>query len=145
MAFTTEGWKVNGGQLAPIARKKLDSEKRLEEWLAQDLSLLGRDLLFIARQVATPAGRIDILAMDENGVMVVIELKKDKTPREVVAQVLEYGSWAGEQSYECIEGLYSTAHGKPIGAAFQEKFDTPIPEDACKTHELVIVASELDE
>src|ERR1051325_6763367 len=127
MAFTTEAWKVTNGQLVPISRKKLDSEQRLEDWLAQDLGLLGRELLFIDRQVITPAGRLDILAMDENGGLVVIELKKDKTPREVVAQVLDYGSWATQQSYESIAERYSAIHSKPLQTAFQERFDSSIP------------------
>lgn len=145
MAFTTRAWKVSVGQLTELSNKKLDSEKRLEDWLAKDLGLLGADLLLIARQISTPAGRIDLLAMDDSGGLVVIELKKDKTPREVVAQVLDYGSWVARQTYETIAELFSATHGKPISAAFQEQFEFPIPEEACRDHRLVIVASELDE
>jgi RecB family endonuclease NucS len=54
---------------------------------------VGEPLLIIGRQVATSSGKvIDLLAADADGVLHVLELKKDKTPREVVAQVLDYGS-----------------------------------------------------
>ena len=39
------------------------------------------------------ASYIDLLAIDADGNLHVLELKRDKTPRDVVAQVLDYGSW----------------------------------------------------
>ncbi len=145
MAFTTAVWEVTRSKLAPLSRKKLDTEKRLEDWLAQDLGLLGRELLLIGRQIPTHAGRIDLLALDENGVVVVIELKKDKTPREVVAQVLDYGSWVSKRDFDEINRLILARQAKSLSQAFREAFDTELPEDACTDHELVIVASELDD
>lgn len=48
-------------------------------------SLLGERLLVIGRQVKTPHGKlIDLLAMDGEGNLHVLELKRDKTPRDVV-------------------------------------------------------------
>jgi hypothetical protein len=35
-----------------------------------------------------------VLGVDVEGRIHVIELKRDRTPREVVAQILDYGSWA---------------------------------------------------
>ncbi len=145
MSFTTALWRVSKSVLTPIDRVKLDSERRLEDWLAADLGLLGYDLLLIARQAVTPAGRIDLLALDENGTIIVIELKKDKTPREVVAQVLDYGSWVSEQTYETLNSLYMRKDPRGLAEAFREKFECGLPDDAFIEHRLVIVASELDD
>src|SRR5437762_2911787 len=50
--------------------------------------------MIIGRQVPTPWGKfIDLLCIDGEGKIVVLELKRDKTPREVVAQALDYGSY----------------------------------------------------
>jgi RecB family endonuclease NucS len=38
--------------------------------------------------------RIDILAIDAEGTLYVLELKRDQTPRGIVAQLLDYGSRA---------------------------------------------------
>ena len=57
------------------------------------------DLLIIGRQVRTQfGGRIDLLAIDPEGDLLIIELKKDRTPREIVAQVLDYASWVNHLS-----------------------------------------------
>ena len=94
MSFSILLWGVENGGLVALPKVRLDNEDRLEEWIAQDASLLGLDLLIIGRQVRTPtSGRIDLLAIDEDGDIVVLELKRDKTPREVVAQGLDYASW----------------------------------------------------
>jgi len=55
----------------------------------------GTDLLIIGRQAPTGfGGLIDLLALDAEGRVHVLELKPDRTPRDVVAQALDYGSWA---------------------------------------------------
>ncbi len=40
-----------------------------------------------------------MLAMDEEGNIHIIELKKERTPREVVAQTLDYASWVQNLSF----------------------------------------------
>jgi Endonuclease NucS len=78
-------WRVDGSPVA-VAPSKLEDEVRLETWLTEDISLLGLDVLVIGRQVSTSyGGIIDLLAVDRDGELHVIELKRDKTPREVVA------------------------------------------------------------
>jgi hypothetical protein len=60
--------------------------------------------MLIGRQEDTGfGGRIDLLAIAPAGSRVLIELKRDSTPREVVAQALDYASWmerlrAGQKS-----------------------------------------------
>lgn len=59
----------------------------------QDVSILNRDWLLIGRQVRTGFDKlIDLLAVDANGTVIVIELKRDNTPRDVVAQAIDYAS-----------------------------------------------------
>jgi hypothetical protein len=88
-------WRIDGGRVDPVPASSLERESRLEDVLEQDVSILGLDsLLVIGRQVITKYGkRVDLLAVDVEGSLFVIELKKDRTPREVVAQALDYGFW----------------------------------------------------
>ena len=62
---------------------ELTNEKELEDLLAEHIEILNPDWLLIGRQVRTVAGKyIDLLCMDRDGDLVVVELKKDLTPRE---------------------------------------------------------------
>ena len=71
-------------------------EAILENWLETnpDGILEDGDLLIIGRQVSTNLGSIiDLLGIDRQGDVVVLELKRDRTPRETLAQALEYASF----------------------------------------------------
>jgi hypothetical protein len=105
--------------------------------------------------VQTSYGKyIDLLAMDADGKLVVIELKRDRTPREVVAQLLDYGSWVRELGDEDIAGIFDVylhkynpqQAGVSLDDAFCQQFAvTNMPETLNEGHELVVVAGELDD
>jgi len=139
-------WKVNGDVLHEVQPTRLDLEQRLENWIAGDVSLTGLDVLIIGRQVPSAyGGRVDLLGMDSDGNLVVFELKRDKTPRDIVAQVLDYASWVKDLSYEEVKDIAEDYLSKILPQAFQERFGAPLPETVNSDHSLVIVASQLDD
>src|SRR5438034_4123297 len=143
MAFNMLLWENREGHLIELPKHRLDEEQRLEDWIEQDSSLLGLDVLIIGRQVSTPfSGRIDLLAMDSHGDIVIIELKRDRTPREVVAQVLDYASWVNNLSpreiYDLAEPYLSPRLKKGLSDAFKDRFDTELPESFNADHRMVI-------
>ena len=100
-------WKL-GKKPEKISFSRIESEAKLEDTIVQDISILSSGLMLIGRQVPTVHGKfIDLLAMDAEGNLSVIELKKHRTPREVVAQLLDYASWVQTLSYEDIAGIYT--------------------------------------
>jgi hypothetical protein len=139
-------WRLEGDKGIPVRTSSMDTERRLEDILENDIGILGLgQLLIIGRQVPTRFGKfIDLLAMSSSGEMYIIELKRDRTPREVVAQALDYGSWVRELGYEDIAELFSAyAHETGFDEAQQDAFGE-IPEELNGSHHLVIVASDLD-
>jgi len=141
-------WKITEGDtLKEINGSKLNDEGRLEKWLEGDISTVRDDLLVIGRQVGTDfGGWIDLLCLNREGDLVIVELKRDKTPREVTAQTLDYASWAKDLSNEKITEIandYLSDKG-PLEEAFKMKFGDILPEILNEHHEMLIVASEID-
>ena len=83
-------------------------ESVLEKWLESnpDGILENGRVLIIGRQVGTDLGGfIDLLGIDRGGNVVVVELKRDRTPRNVVAQALEYTAFAARLDVDALEGI----------------------------------------
>jgi hypothetical protein len=124
-------WRLDGESAQQVRSNVIASDERLEKIIQARLDILGLDDLFqIGRQVITDFGkRIDLLAIDGGGDLYVIELKRDRTPREVVAQALEYGFWAQGLSLEAVRELYAKHHqGEDFDSAFTSHFEGDQPE-----------------
>ena len=147
-------WRM-GNKPEKIIFSAMDTEKQLEDVLNTDISILDSNLFLIGRQVPTGYGKfIDLLALDREGNLVVIELKKDRTPREVVAQLLDYGSWTKTLNEDDIAGIFEnyikkyrpTDKAISLDQKFCETFSIEeMPESLNSSHELVVVASQLDD
>lgn len=140
-------WRVvQETELKELPTSSLEAEYILEDWISKDSSLLGMELLMIGRQVTTDfGGRIDLLAIDRQGDITIIELKRDRTPRDIVAQVLDYASWIRRLSYKDLDSIASAYIKKDLSSAFVEFFDEAIPENINVNHKMLIVASEFDD
>jgi hypothetical protein len=104
MPERTTIYRVSGdGNLQEIKPVKLDYEERIQSWVEKDVGIISENLLVIGREVETSyGGFIDILCIDSQGDIVIIELKRGMTPREVTAQTLDYASWVNDLSHDEI-------------------------------------------
>lgn len=82
----------------------------LQEWLANHPSALGgEELLIIQKEFAgfdDTKERLDLLALDKNGSLVVIENKLDDSGRDVVWQVIKYASYCASLTKAQIVDIY---------------------------------------
>ena len=70
-------------------------------------------ILIIGRQVTTNLNTfIDLLGVDQFGNTVVIELKRGKTPRETLAQLIEYASFIDNLDYDQLNEIYQDYSGE---------------------------------
>jgi len=77
-------------------------EKAMEQWLADNPEAVqpeGQHILVISQEHPFEP-IVDILAVDPQGNLVVIEIKRGQTPRDVVAQALEYASEVASWDYQ---------------------------------------------
>ena len=138
-------YRISNGELQKVKRSSLDNESMLQGWIAGNPKLLGLDVLVIGREVSTDnGGRIDILAIDREGNLTVIELKRDRTPRDVVAQILDYASWVAELETSDVHNIARLKLNASLNEAFRKRFGTSLPENLNSNHNLLIVASEFD-
>jgi len=139
-------WKVGARPTALVA-DRLASEDLLEEMIVADISILSPDWMLIGRQIRTSHNGIpDLLAIARDGSLVLVELKRDRTPRDVIAQALDYASWVERLGAEEITGIYSRfSNGGSLAEAFKRRFNAELEEDMLNaSHQVVVVASELD-
>ncbi len=142
-----------------------DLEKVLEDWIEKNphLVLEGEDIAIIARQPRTGFDKyLDLLGVDESGATVVIELKRGETPRDVVAQTLEYAAWVDGLTTEQLNELareYAEAHqikAESLADLYRRTFEDDPNDTGDGTHvservtfnnrqRLVIVAEKISE
>lgn len=80
MPTTMALWRLtDAGSATPVAAEKLAAEALIESAVESAPELLGDEVLIIGRQVSTPSGPLDLLALDTEGRLVVIENKRDRT------------------------------------------------------------------
>lgn len=144
-------WTV-GPDPQPVREDRLPGERTLEDMIAARSDILSDQWMPVARQVRTPHGGIvDMLAIAPDGSLVVIELKRDLTPRDVVAQGLDYATWVEGLDAAEVAALYA-GYAKDrgeaetdLGAAFYARFGAELDEDEVNaSHQIVVVAASLD-
>lgn len=147
MSISHTVWSLD--EKKPLEAASLIDEKELELLLRDNIEILNKGWLVINNQVKTDAGKlIDILCIDHDGDMVVVELKKDLTPREVTAQVIDYAASVSKMTVEEIAQLYLsfTNGNETLNDAFQKKYGTALDEASVNQNvKMVIVAAKMDD
>jgi hypothetical protein len=144
-------WRIDS-LLKKIELGGFDLEERLEETLNADISMVNPNWMVIGRQVRTSSDKyVDLLCIDRDGNLVVVELKRKAMEREIIAQVLDYGSWVNTLKEEDIARIFDAYRKKyfqaqaavSIDRAFCSYFNLKeMPEELNESHELVIVGAE---
>jgi len=139
-------WTVETSPAA-LTETSLPTEALLETMIVAAPAILSDQWMIIGRQEPTSdGGRIDLLALAPDGALILIELKRGRTPREVVAQAIDYATWAERLDTDALNRIY--ARFKPGGTLiqdFQKRFGF-VAEDVIfnVSHQVIIVAASLD-
>ena len=88
---------------------KFREREHLQEWLENTPEAFGEELLFIQKEFDgfdDTRERLDLLAIDKQGDLVVIENKLDDSGKDVTWQVLKYASYCSSLSKQQIREIY---------------------------------------
>jgi hypothetical protein len=143
-------WKIESDAVLKIKNQPLDFEHRLEKWLIKDISILSPDLRVIGSQIFTPQGKkIDMLAMNSLGELVIIELKRDKTYRDVVSQILDYATWIKDLDKDDLNNIlneYGNSEYKDIESFYSNTFEKDTEGiEFNSDHQMIIIGSNIDD
>ena len=73
----------------------------IQEWIAANPGILGDDLLVVGKEFSDfdrTSEQLDLLAVDADGKLVIIELKRDDTGADVHWQAIKYASYLSKAS-----------------------------------------------
>lgn len=83
--------------------------ENLQEWLANEPAAFGEELLIIQKEFdgfADTRERLDLLALDKDGNLVIIENKLDDSGKDVTWQAIKYASYCSSLSKDEIRVIF---------------------------------------
>ncbi len=103
--------------------------------------------MIIGEQVSTKSGIIDLLGIDKSGNLIIIELKRDKLPRDVLSQAIDYASDVASWDVDKISEVCAKYTGSGLEDYLNEKFEDIDLEDLLinKTQRILLVGFSIEE
>jgi len=108
------------------------AEKNIENWVEKNPEMLGEPLKIIARQlnIQEVGDRLDLLALDKQGNLVIIELKTDVIKSDATLQAVKYASYLSDWKFDEIERqMYSYTNNEMENYDALEEIENFCEED----------------
>jgi len=144
-------WQIVNGNLESIETSMIEAGRReaddLEKWIKTNPIILGEDVLIIGEQVQTKSGPADFLGIDKSGNTIIVELKRDKLPRKVLAQAVDYASDIASWDTDKLSEVCTKFTGQSLEDCLNENFEEIDLEDLSlnKTQRILLVGFSVDE
>lgn len=151
MATEIRAWQIVNGDLEPIEVSMVKAGRKetedLEQWIKSNPVILGQNIVIIGDQVSTKSGPIDLLGIDESGNLVVVELKRDKLPREALAQAVDYASDVASWDVDKISEVCLVYKKQRLEDYLNEKFENVNLESLMinETQRILLVGFSIEE
>lgn len=151
MATIIKTWEIVNGELKETVESMIEAARKekdhLEKWIKTNHKILGQDILIIGEQVYTKSGPMDFLGIDNSGNTVIVELKRDKLPREALIQAIDYASDVATWSIEKINEVCLEYSEQSLEDNISEKFEGVEIEDLVinKAQRILLVGFSIEE
>jgi hypothetical protein len=133
--------------IAPVTFADDHAEERIQSWADLNPALIndGQPMISLGREILTQHGHaVDNLFIDVDGVLVAAEMKRGKSPRDVVAQMVDYAAFVSRLEWEDLDRLCRKRQGLELSKCFAQTFGHPLITNAKPKHRLLIVAESFD-
>jgi hypothetical protein len=151
MATEIKTWQIKDGKLVAVSTSLAENGKKekydLEQWIKSNPLILGEDIEIIGEQVQTSSGPMDFLGIDTNGNTVIVELKRNKLPREALAQAIDYASDVAGWDNDRFKEICLSFTNQTLEDYLQEKFEGVAIEDLAinQAQRLLLVGFSIEE
>ena len=156
MLFVVEQAKAVKVKRHGLEELGLQERQHLQEWVLANPDIIGPDTMIITSEFdrwqaadgSPVADRLDVLALDSDGRLVVVELKRGAAPSTVHMQTINYAAMVSRLTPEDVADMYAAAHasaGLPIApTAALELLTTQhlLSVDGIRNPRLVVIASD---
>lgn len=130
---------------------KFKEREHLQEWIANNPSSLGEELLIIQKEFSgfgETNERLDLLAIDKLGNLVVIENKLDDSGKDVTWQIIKYASYCSSLTKHQIIDIYQDYLGSNYDAKEKisefldnKEIDEIVLNQGTNTQRLIMIAA----
>lgn len=151
MGTEIKTWEIIDGKLIPkkttLAENDRKEAEHLENWIKTKPEILGSDILIIGEQVYTKSGPLDFLGIDNKGNLVIVELKRDKLARVVLAQAIDYASDLSTWDIDKISEVCMSYTGNSLEDHISANFENIEIDDLTinQTQRLLLVGFSIEE
>lgn len=154
LVFTVENSKAVPAIRISMASQGLKEVTHLQEWVVAHPTMLGTDAKIITTEFArwqsgtnvAVADRLDVLALDKAGRLIVAELKRDKAPDTITMQAINYAAMVRRFSLDILAEVHAhyLGHGTTVDEARQQLVDwaDDLSDDTLSPPRIVLLASE---
>ena len=161
--FTISGTVATAATPINLAEAGLREREHLQEWVLANPTILGDDIQIVTFEFdrwfttaagADPRDRLDILALDGSGTLVVAELKRDRASATVEMQALKYAAMVSRFDPDTLAHAYArhlTRHtGQTVSEAdararLEEHAGGPLGSAVLRRPRIVLVAGSFPE
>ena len=125
----------------------IHERRDIQEWIAENPSILGQDLLIISKEFSNfdqIRERLDLLAVAPDGQIVIIELKRDDTGEDTHWQAIKYASYVhgvGTNDIVAMLAEYGNQSFEEARQALVEHTDSDDDLNRLNENQRIILAS----
>jgi len=158
--FTVSGATATRGQPLTLAEAGFTERAHLQEWIIGNPEVLGPDVLIVTFEfdrwisggiADDPRDRLDVLAIDASGTLVIAELKRDRAAVTTELQALKYAAMASRFTTDTLAAAHaahlSKAEARPVSreealTALEDHAGGPLDVSMLRRPRVVLVAGD---
>lgn len=143
--------RISKLQEKTFSELKFREREHLQEWIANNPTSLGEELLIIQKEFSgfsETNERLDLLALDKLGNLVIIENKLDDSGKDVTWQVIKYASYCSSLTkqeiikiYQDFLGTKGNAEEKISEFYDQKEIDEILLNQGLNSQRLIMIAA----